>query len=93
LRKECVLYVAEDEDAIHILLKCSETRKWRGQFLRRKWLVVHEWIAYKKIINCSNIIQLRNIGIHLHKIKCKWENKPGIYDLSWGGVSITVVII
>jgi hypothetical protein len=53
---------SEDEDAIHMFLKCSETRKWREQFLSRKWLGLNEWIAYKKIINCTNIIELRNIG-------------------------------
>jgi hypothetical protein len=31
---------SEGEDAIHILLKFSETRKWREQFLSRKWLRV-----------------------------------------------------
>jgi hypothetical protein len=66
---------SEDKDAIHILLKCSETRKWREQFLSRKWLRLNEWIAYKKIINCTNITELRNIGSYLYKIKCKWENK------------------
>jgi hypothetical protein len=66
---------SEDEDAIHISLKCSETRKWREQFLSRKWLRLNEWIAYNKIINCTNIIELRNIGIYLYKIKCKWEKK------------------
>jgi hypothetical protein len=66
---------SEDEDAIHILLKCSETRKWREQFLSRKWLRLNEWIVFKKIINCTNIIELRNIGSNLYKIKCKWENK------------------
>jgi hypothetical protein len=62
---------SEDEDATHILLKCSETRKWREQFLRRKWLVLNEWIAYTKIINCTNITDLRNIGSYIYKIKCK----------------------
>jgi hypothetical protein len=66
---------SKDEDAIHILLKCSETRKWREQFLRRKWLMLNECIAYKKIINCKNIIELRNIRVYLYKIKCKCENK------------------
>jgi hypothetical protein len=28
----CHLYSEEEEDPIHILLKCSETRKWREQF-------------------------------------------------------------
>jgi hypothetical protein len=27
---------SEEEDPKHILLKCSETRKWREQFLSRK---------------------------------------------------------
>jgi hypothetical protein len=51
---------SENEDAVHILLKCSETRKWRDQFLSRKWQIVNEEIAYKKITNCTNIIELRN---------------------------------
>jgi hypothetical protein len=66
---------SKDEEAIHILLKFSETRKWREQFLSRKWLMLNEWIAYKKIINCTNITELRNIGICLYKMTCKWENK------------------
>jgi hypothetical protein len=66
---------SEEEDAVHILLKCSETRKWREQFLSIKWLRLNEWIVYKKIINCTDIIELRNIGSCLYKIKCKWENK------------------
>jgi hypothetical protein len=37
--------------------------------------MLNEWIAYKKIISCTNIIELRNMGIYLHKIKCKWENE------------------
>jgi hypothetical protein len=73
-RGSCPL-CSEDEDTVHILLKCSETRKWREQFLSRKWLRVKEWIVYKKIINCTNIIELRTIGSYLYKMKCKWENK------------------
>jgi hypothetical protein len=45
------------------------------QFLSGKWLMLNEWIAHKKIINCTNIIDLRNIGSYLYKINCKWENK------------------
>jgi hypothetical protein len=66
---------SEDEDPIHILLKCSETRTWRELVLSRKWLRLNEWIVFKKIINCTNSIELRNIGSYLYKIKCKWENK------------------
>jgi hypothetical protein len=80
----------KDEDAMHILLKCSETRKWREQFLSRKWLMFNKWIACKKIINCTNIIELRNIGSYLYKIKRKWENKIRIFFSELG--SRTVVI-
>jgi hypothetical protein len=66
---------SEEEDPIYILLKCSETRKWRETFLSRKWLRLNEWIVFKKTINCNNSIELRNIGSYLYKIKCKWENR------------------
>jgi hypothetical protein len=77
LRKEDVLYVvsSDEEYPIHILLKCSETRKWREQFLSRKWLRLNEWIVFKKIINYNNSTELINIGSYLYKIKCKWKNK------------------
>jgi hypothetical protein len=32
-------------------------------------------MVFKKIINCNNSIELRNIGSYLYKIKCKWENR------------------
>jgi hypothetical protein len=34
-----------------------------------------EEIAYKKIINCTNTLEIRNIGSYLYKIKCKWEKR------------------
>jgi hypothetical protein len=35
----------EEKDALNILLKCSETRTQREQFLSIKWLIVKEEIA------------------------------------------------
>jgi hypothetical protein len=29
---------------------------------RRKWLIVIEELAYRRIINCVNVLDLRNIG-------------------------------
>jgi hypothetical protein len=80
----------EDEGAIHILLKCSETRKCREQFLSIKWLMLNEWTAYKKVINCTNIIELRNIGIYLYKIKCKWENKIKNFSSELGSRNVVI---
>jgi hypothetical protein len=31
---------SEGDDTVHILLKCSEARKWREELLSRKWLIV-----------------------------------------------------
>jgi hypothetical protein len=81
---------SEDEDAVHMFLKCSETRKWREKFLSMKWLGLNEWIAYKKIINCTSIIELRNTGIYLYEFKCKWQNT--VKNLSSELGSRTVVI-
>jgi hypothetical protein len=35
----------------------------------------NEEIAYKKIINCTNTLEIRNIGSYLYKIKCKREKR------------------
>jgi hypothetical protein len=60
---------------VHILLKCPETRRLKEHFLSRKWLTINEEIAYNKIINCTNTLEIRNIGMYLYKIICKWENR------------------
>jgi hypothetical protein len=57
--------------AIHILLKCTETRKLREHLLSRKLQIINEEIAYKKIINCTNTLELRNLGRYLYNIKSK----------------------
>jgi hypothetical protein len=65
----------QKEDALHILLKCSKTRKWMEQFLSRKWFTVNEEVAYKRTINCTNAVELKHTEKYLHKIRCKLGNK------------------
>jgi hypothetical protein len=60
---------------VHILLKCPETRSLREHLLSRKWQIINEDIAYKKIINCTNTVEIGNLGGYLYKIKWKWKNK------------------
>jgi hypothetical protein len=48
-------------------------RKLREHLLSRKWLTINEEIVYKKIINCTNTLEIWNIGSYLYKIKCTWE--------------------
>jgi hypothetical protein len=64
-----------EKDAIHILLKYKETRRLREHLLSRKWQIINEEVAYKKIIICTNTVDLRNLGRYLYKIKCKWEKR------------------
>jgi hypothetical protein len=63
-----------EEDAVHTLLKCPETRRLR-EHRSRKWQIINEELAYKKIINCTNTVELRNLDRYLHKIKCKYKNR------------------
>jgi hypothetical protein len=71
---EDALYNGEEE-AVHIILKCPETRRLRKHLASRKWQTINEELAYKKIINCTNTVQLRKLGRYLCKIKCKRENR------------------
>jgi hypothetical protein len=34
-----------NEDIKHILLSCPETKKWRMQFMSKKWLCINEELA------------------------------------------------
>jgi hypothetical protein len=82
---------SEEEDPVHILLKCSETRKWRERFLNRKLLRLNELIVLNKIINCNNSIELRNIGNYLYKIKCKWDNRIRNFSSELGSRDVAII--
>jgi hypothetical protein len=40
-------------------LYITETKQWREEFIRKKWLSINEDIEYKKIINCTNAAKLK----------------------------------
>jgi hypothetical protein len=59
----------KEEGAVHILLLlCSDTRKWKGQFWTKNCLIGNENVVYKKIIICANVSELRNIGRCLYQL-------------------------
>jgi hypothetical protein len=58
-----------EEDTKHLLLKCSETKKWREEFVLSKQLNRNE------DTNCRHVIKVKNIQKYLFKIRCKCENK------------------
>jgi hypothetical protein len=64
-----------EEDAKHILLKFSETEKWREECVNSKWLNRNEDLAHRKIISCTNVNKIKSLGKYLFKTKCNWENK------------------
>jgi hypothetical protein len=75
-KREGALYVwGREEDAKHMLLKCSEMKKWREECVNSNWLNINEDLAYRKIISCRDVNKIKSLGKYLFKIKCKWENK------------------
>jgi hypothetical protein len=43
--------------------------------------LINEELAYNKIINSTNTVELRNLCRYLYKIKCKWENRIKEFQL------------
>jgi hypothetical protein len=68
-------YVLGEEDAKHILLKCSETKKWREECVNSNWLNINEDLACRKIISCANVNKIKSLGKYLFKTKCKGEKE------------------
>jgi hypothetical protein len=59
-----------EKDTVHIILKSPETRRLREHLLSRKWQIIKE-VAYKKIINCANIVELRDLGRYRIQLNVK----------------------
>jgi hypothetical protein len=52
----------------------QKPKKWRMQFVNKKWLCINEELAYKKIVNCTNKNHIC-LGKYLDKVKHKWESR------------------
>jgi hypothetical protein len=50
----------EEENVTHIL-KCLERKMWREIFSCSKWLNINEDMTYKRVINCTNVRDLKNM--------------------------------
>jgi hypothetical protein len=44
-----------------ILLKRSETKKWRKKLACSKWLSMNETLACKTMFSCSNVKEIKRI--------------------------------
>jgi hypothetical protein len=55
--------------------------------------MLNEEIVYDKITKCTNTIELRNIGIYLNEVKCKWGNKMRNFHLNCAEGSKNVLIL
>jgi hypothetical protein len=51
------------------IIKMFGNTKWRAYFSSRKFLLVDENVAYKRIINCINAVEVTNICVYI--IRCK----------------------
>jgi hypothetical protein len=57
---------------------------WRTICFDIKWLKINADVAYKRIINFTHVVELRNTGKYLYKIRCKWEIKISNIKLETG---------
>jgi hypothetical protein len=46
-----------------------DTWKNREQFLIRKWPLDKEEVSYRRVINCTNAVELRCIGKYWYKVR------------------------
>jgi hypothetical protein len=68
-----------------MLLRCPEIKK-RRELVCNKWLNINEGIAYREIINCTNVTKKKTTGKYLFETKCKGEIKKGrtvLPEVSW----------
>jgi hypothetical protein len=42
--------------------------------MEKKWLMIEEEIADKKIVGCTKTTVLSNLSVFLYKVRCKWEH-------------------
>jgi hypothetical protein len=63
----------------------ESVRKLRERLLSRKFFTANEELAYKNMINCNNITELRNIKNYSYKVRCKRGKQLGIYNQIWEG--------
>jgi hypothetical protein len=68
----CRLCLGE-EDSKHILLECPEKEKKRN--VVKQWLDTNEEVVYRIMLSCTNKVILKNMGVFLYRVQCKWERK------------------
>jgi len=47
------------------------------QFYNDRWLYLNEETAHKKVVSCTKITELKNLGRFLCKLICKWKKSCG----------------
>jgi hypothetical protein len=50
----------------------------KEQCFSRKMAHCYEEVAYKRIINCANAVELRNAGKYMYKIRRERKNKEAL---------------
>jgi hypothetical protein len=58
-----------NEDVKHMLLSWPETKKWRMQFMSKKWLCINEELAHREVIKCTNKAHIINLGEYLDEVR------------------------
>ena len=81
--KESCPLCAGKEEAEHIYLYA--VHKLKIEFLSKICKDMNEESTYRKIMNCPNKTQIRNLWKHLYKVQCKLET-----TVTWSIVPQTI---
>jgi hypothetical protein len=73
VRGRCPLCI--EESIFHLLLKCPETQRWRGELMNNKRSHINKEPALRKALTVKNVTEHRQLGTVSYQIKCKWENQ------------------
>lgn len=69
----CLLCI--EESIFHLLLKCPEIQRWRGELLNNKQSHINKELALTKTLTVKNVTEQRQLGTVPYQIKCEWENQ------------------
>jgi hypothetical protein len=85
LSKGDVLYVERKRMYFTYCIKTFHDGEGGGTiFFSRKWFIINDEGAYKRMIECTKVVELRNIEEYLKKLDVNERTKVASYKWEYG---------
>jgi hypothetical protein len=62
-----------EENVKHGLLKCYGAKHWRDELVCSK-RIVNVIVSCEKVLDYTDVTEIKRGGRYLYKIRCEWEN-------------------